>query len=56
MLSGMGRSDVVALNGPAHARPEEAKTDRTEALMRQITGEDGNKGESQHTKSQYVVE
>ena len=32
------------------------KTDRTEALMRQITEEDGNKGEPQHTKSQYVIE
>ena len=41
----MRRSDVVALNGLAHARAEEARTDRTVALMRQITEEDGNRGE-----------
>ena len=43
MLSGVRRSDVVALNGPVHARAEEAKTDQTEAPMRQITEETATK-------------
>ena len=29
---------------------------QTEALMRQITEEDDNKGEPQHTKSHFVIE